>query len=369
MYTAEMLESIKKVEATRAQRLGVEPRRMTAEEKDELLRRFHPDYRTDGFQEIKVGPNKGEKAPFELGTLLHSNSRILNVPINLDKVDYDAEVLVIGGGGAGASAALEAQAAGADVMMVTKLRIGDANTMMAEGGIQAADKENDSPQRHYLDAFGGGHFAARPELLRRLVMEAPDAIQWLNDLGVMFDKDKDGRMITTHGGGTSRKRMHACKDYSGAEIMRVLRDEVWNRQIPVVDFTAAVELIKDDRGQVAGAVLQNMETGEYKVARAKTVIIATGGAGRLHYQNFPTSNHYGATADGLVMGYRAGAPLLYQDTIQYHPTGAAYPAQIFGALVTEKVRSVGAMLVNADGEAFMHPLETRDDSADSIFRG
>ena len=368
MYTAEMLESIKKVEATRAGRLGVEPRRMTAEEKEELLKKFHPDYRTDGFQEIKVGPNKGEQAPFELGTLLHSNSRILNVPIDLNQVDYDVDVLVIGGGGAGSSAAIEAHAAGANVMMVTKLRIGDANTMMAEGGIQAADKENDSPQRHYLDAFGGGHFAARPELLRRLVMEAPDAIQWLNDLGVMFDKDKDGRMITTHGGGTSRKRMHACKDYSGAEIMRVLRDEVWNRQIPVVDFTAAVELIKDDKGQVAGAVLQNMETGEYKVARAKTVIIATGGAGRLHYQNFPTSNHYGATADGLVMGYRAGAPLLYQDTIQYHPTGAAYPAQIFGALVTEKVRSVGAMLINVDGEAFMHPLETRDVAAASIIR-
>ena len=368
MYTAEMLESIKKVEATRAQRIGVEPRRMTAEEKDALLKEFHPDYREDGFQEIQVGPNKGEKAPYELGTLLHSNSRILNVPIDLDKVDYDVDVLIIGGGGAGSSAAIEAHEAGANVMMVTKLRIGDANTMMAEGGIQAADKENDSPQQHYLDAFGGGHFAARPELLRRLVMEAPDAIQWLNDLGVMFDKDKDGRMITTHGGGTSRKRMHACKDYSGAEIMRVLRDEVWNRQIPVVDFTAAVELIKDDKGQVAGAVLQNMETGEYKVARAKTVIIATGGAGRLHYQHFPTSNHYGATADGLVMGYRAGAPLLYQDTIQYHPTGAAYPAQIFGALVTEKVRSVGAMLINVDGEAFMHPLETRDVSAASIIR-
>ena len=368
MYTAKMLESIKKVEATRAARIGMEPRRMTAEEKDALLKEFHPDYREDGFQEIKVGPNKGEKAPYELGTLLHSNSRILNVPIDLKKVDYDADVLIIGGGGAGSSAAIEAHEAGAKVMMVTKLRIGDANTMMAEGGIQAADKENDSPQQHYLDAFGGGHFAARPELLRRLVMEAPDAIQWLNDLGVMFDKDKDGRMITTHGGGTSRKRMHACKDYSGAEIMRVLRDEVWNRQIPLVDFTAAVELIKDDKGQVAGAVLQNMETGEYKVARAKTVIIATGGAGRLHYQHFPTSNHYGATADGLIMGYRAGAPLLYQDTIQYHPTGAAYPAQIFGALVTEKVRSVGAMLINVEGEAFMHPLETRDVSAASIIR-
>ena len=215
------------------------------------------------------------------------------------------DVLVIGGGGAGACAAIEADEAGAKVMIVTKLRIGDANTMMAEGGIQAADKESDSPVQHYLDAFGGGHFAARPELLRRLVMEAPDAIQWLNNLGVMFDKDADGRMITTHGGGTSRKRMHACKDYSGAEIMRTVRDEVLNRKIPVVEFTSAVELLKDENGQVAGAVLLNMETGDYLVAKAKTVVIATGGAGRLHYQNFPTSNHYGATADGLILGYRA----------------------------------------------------------------
>lgn len=253
-------------------------------------------------------------------------------------------------------------------MIVTKLRIGDANTMMAEGGIQAADKENDSPVQHYLDAFGGGHFAARPELLKKLVMEAPDAIKWLNELGVMFDKDADGTMITTHGGGTSRKRMHACKDYSGAEIMRTLRDEVINRGIPVVEFTSAVELIRDEKNQVAGAVLLNMETGDYLVARAKTVIIATGGAGRMHYQGFATSNHYGATADGLILGYRLGAPLLYQDTIQYHPTGVAYPAQIFGALVTEKVRSIGAMLVNSEGEAFMHPLETRDVSAASIIR-
>ncbi|MBQ8906088.1 MAG: FAD-dependent oxidoreductase [Ruminococcus sp.] len=368
MFTPEMMESVKKVEATRDARMGTEPRRMTAEEKDALLKAYHPDYRADGFSELKIGPNKGQKVPLELGQLLQSNSRILNENIDLGKVDYDVDVLVIGGGGAGASAAIEAHEAGADVMIVTKLRIGDANTMMAEGGIQAADKENDSPVQHYLDAFGGGHFAARPELLRRLVMEAPDAIQWLNKLGVMFDKDADGNMVTTHGGGTSRKRMHACKDYSGAEIMRTLRDEVLNRKIPVVEFTSAVELIKDDQGQAAGAVLLNMETGDYLVAKAKTVIIATGGAGRLHYQNFPTSNHYGATADGLIMGYRAGAPLLYQDTIQYHPTGVAYPSQIFGALVTEKVRSLGAMLVNVDGEAFMHPLETRDVSAASIIR-
>ena len=368
MFTPEMMESVKKVEATREARLGVEPRRMTADEKDALLKEFHPDYKEDAFAEIKVGPNKGQKAPRELVHLLHSNSRLLTDKVDISKVDYDVDVLVIGGGGAGASAAIEANEAGANVMIVTKLRIGDANTMMAEGGIQAADKENDSPVQHYLDAFGGGHFAARPELLRRLVMEAPDAIKWLNELGVMFDKDETGRMITTHGGGTSRKRMHACKDYSGAEIMRTLRDEVLNRQIPVVEFTAAVELIKDDRGQVAGAVLQNLETDDYLVAKAKTVIIATGGAGRMHYQGFPTSNHYGATADGLILGYRLGAPLLYQDTIQYHPTGVAFPSQIFGALVTEKVRSVGAQLVNVDGEAFMHPLETRDVAAASIIR-
>ena len=200
------------------------------------------------------------------------------------------------------------------------------------------------------------------------VTEAPEAIQWLNDLGVEFDKAPDGTMITTHGGGTSRKRMHAAKDYSGAEIMRTLRDEVLNRGIPVVDFTSAIELILDENGKAAGAVLLNMETKDILIARAKTVIIATGGAGRMHYQGFPTSNHYGATADGLVLGYRAGAKLLYADTLQYHPTGAAYPEQIFGALVTEKVRSLGAKLVNVDGEVFMHPLETRDVAAASIIR-
>ncbi|WP_444244478.1 FAD-binding protein, partial [Eubacterium sp.] len=175
-------------------------------------------------------------------------------------------------------------------------------------------------------------------------------------------------IITSHGRVTSSKRMHAAKDYSGAEIMRTLRDEVQNRQIPIVDFTSAIELIKDEDGKIAGAVLMNMETEEILIAKAKTVIIATGGAGRLHYQGFPTSNHYGATADGLVLGYRAGAKLLYADTLQYHPTGAAYPEQIFGALVTEKVRSLGAKLINVDGEAFMHPLETRDVSAASIIR-
>ncbi len=368
IFTREMLDSMKKVEAAREANIAFEPRRMTADEKDALLRQYHPDYSDRGFGLIKTGPNKGEKAPVELLEMLEGMSRVQDMSLNLEAPDYDVDVLVIGGGGAGTSAAIEAHAAGADVLVVTKLRMGDANTMMAEGGIQAADKPGDSPAQHYLDVMGGGHYANRPELVRKLVMDGPGAIQWLNRLGVEFDKEPDGTMITTHGGGTSRKRMHAAADYSGAEIMRTLRDEVLNLGIRVVDYTAAIELIKDDGGHVAGAVLLNMETGEILIARAKTVILATGGAGRMHYQGFPTSNHYGATADGLVLAYRAGAKLLYQDTLQYHPTGVAFPQQIFGALVTEKVRSMGAKLINADGVVFMHPLETRDVSAASIIR-
>ncbi len=369
MYKIDRLNELAKVVAAkRAENTPMEPRRMTAEEKDELLAKFHPDYKEGEFSILSAGVNKGSKVPTQLADLLQGKSRIAPSDVDLSAPDYDTDVLIIGGGGAGASAAIEADEAGVKAMIVTKLRIGDANTMMAEGGIQAADKPNDSPAIHFIDAFGGGHFAAKPELVKKLVTKAPEAIQWLNKLGVEFDKEPDGTMVTTHGGGTSRKRMHAAKDYSGAEIMRTLRDEVINRGIPVIDFTAAIEIILDENGKAAGAVLMNMETKELLVARAKVVIIATGGAGRLHYQGFPTSNHYGATADGLILGYRVGASLLYADTLQYHPTGTGYPEQIFGALVTEKVRSLGAKLVNIDGDVFMHPLETRDVTAASIIR-
>ncbi len=368
VYSEKYQQSLSAVAALRKQNIAYEPERMTATEKEKLLTEYHPDYKANEFSTLIIGPNKGDKVPRELCEMLQAHSRIAKTDIDLTAPDHEADVLVIGAGGAGAASAIEAHNAGADVLIVTKLRMGDANTMMAEGGIQAADKPNDSPAIHFVDAFGGGHFAAKRELLAKLVNDAPEAIEWLSELGVEFDKEADGTMITTHGGGTSRKRMHAAKDYTGAEIMRTLRDEVLNREIPVLDFTSAIELILDEDGKAAGAVLLNMETNEILVAKAKTVIIATGGAGRMHYQGFPTSNHYGATADGLVLGYRAGAKLLYAETLQYHPTGAAHPEQIFGALVTEKVRSLGAKLVNKNGEVFMHPLETRDVTAASIIR-
>lgn len=368
MYSEQFQASLSLVEASREKNMALDPVRMTVEQKKRLLSSFHPDYKAEAFSTLTIGPNRGDRVPKELAESLQAHSRITEDSVRLEQPDFETDVLVIGGGGAGASAAIEAHAAGADVMIVTKLRIGDSNTIMAEGGIQAADQPNDSPAIHFLDAFGGGHFAAKRELLSKLVCDAPEAIRWLSELGVEFDKEADGTMVTTHGGGTSRKRMHAAKDYSGAEIMRTLRDEVLNRKITVLDFTAAIELILGENGQAEGAVLMNMETRELLVAKAKTVVIATGGAGRMHYQGFPTSNHYGATADGLVLGYRAGARLLYAETLQYHPTGVAFPEQIFGALVTEKVRSLGAKAVNKNGDVFMHPLETRDVAAAAIIR-
>ncbi|MBQ1935979.1 MAG: FAD-dependent oxidoreductase, partial [Clostridia bacterium] len=202
MYSEQFLESLKAVEAAREKNIALEPARMTAQQKEDLLAAYHPDYKQDEFEELKIGPNKGEKVPTELAEMLQAHSRIKAEDVDLTAPDYDVDVLIIGGGGAGASAAIEAHEAGANVMIVTKLRIGDANTMMAEGGIQAADKPNDSPAIHFVDAFGGGHYAAKRELLSKLVCDAPEAIQWLNNLGVEFDKDQDGTMITTHGGGT-----------------------------------------------------------------------------------------------------------------------------------------------------------------------
>ncbi|MCS7374167.1 MAG: FAD-binding protein [archaeon GB-1845-036] len=371
-YPDYMKELIKKVEETRERRLEETFRRLKPEEKEELLRKWHPDYRPEGKRPLKIGASRGLKVPHEVADLIEAYPLINPDEIDLSKVDYEADILIIGGGGAAASAALWANNSGIpaeNILIATKLRFGDANTKMAQGGIQAADRPEDSPTRHFIDIMGGGHFANDPELVKALVRDAPFIIKWLEDMGVMFDKDEEGNMMELSGGGTSRRRLHACKDYTGLEIMRVLMDEVWNRGIRILEFSPAVELLTDENGErVTGAVLWNLETKEYYIARGKAVILATGGFGRLHIQNFPTTNHYGATMDGVVMAYRIGAKLRDLDSTQYHPTGAAYPEQIVGLLITEKCRGLGAQLVNIDGEQFIYPLEARDVVASAIIR-
>ncbi|MBQ1895339.1 MAG: FAD-binding protein, partial [Clostridia bacterium] len=313
MYPEYLQLSLEKVAEKREENIAFQPERMTADEKETLLQGYHPDYRKDQYTELRAGANKGEFVNSELAETLMGRARVHASDLDLNNVDYDVDVLIIGAGGAGCAAAIEADEAGADVLMATKLRLGDANTMMAEGGIQGATKPGDSPAQHFLDAYGGGHYLGKKELVYKLVTEAPECFKWLSDLGVEFDKEEDGTMIAIHGGGTSRKRMHAAKDYTGAEIMRTLRDETRCRRIPCLNYAAVIELVRDEGGNIGGAILVNTNTKELKVVRAKTPIITTGGSGRLHIQGFPTSNHHGATADGLVLAYRVGAPLLFAD--------------------------------------------------------
>ena len=370
-YPEYMRESIEKVEETRERRLKETFPIMSLEEREELLKKFHPDYKEGTKRPLKIGPNKGDVVPHEVADLLEARPLVEPNDVDLSYIDFDVDILIIGGGGAGMTAALWANYSGIpaeNILIVQKLRLGDSNSKMSQGGVQAADRPEDSPAIHYLDVMGGGHFANKPELVRALVMDGPLIIKWHEELGILYDREPDGSMVEIHGGGTSKKRMHSCKDYTGLEIVRNLMDEVQNRNIPVLEFTAAVELLTDDQNRVAGAVLYNMETQEYYIARAKATLIATGGFGRLHIQGFPTTNHYGATADGVVLAYHVGAKLRDLDSTQFHPTGVAYPEPIVGLLVTEKVRGLGAQVLNKYGEQFVYPREPRDVEAAAIIR-
>src|SRR5207253_804923 len=260
-------------------------------ERDTLIRKYHPDFRESAYRPIKFGPNAGDLTVRELAALLEGDSP---VPGDLDLTPaHSVDVLVIGGGGAGSSAALHAHARGAQVMLATKLRLGDSNTVMAQGGMQVAIADEDSPVQHFLDTLKGGHMKKDHQLLKVMV----------------------------EGNG------------------------IWS-----------------------GAGFQDLDNKRFFTVAAKVVILATGGIGRLHIQGFPTSNHYGATGDGLSLAYRLGAKLLQIDTFQYHPTGAVYPEQLVGALVTEGIRSEGGHLVNAKGERFVNELDTRDVVSSSIIR-
>jgi len=370
-YPEYMHELIKKVEKTRHERTGSLYPQLTPKGREDILNLCHPDYAPGGKRAIKFGANKGDIAPNEVVDLLESYPLIEPDEIDLSTPDYDIDILIIGGGLAGTSAAIMANESGVppkNILLVNKLRHGDSNSVMAEGGTQASDRPNDTPVIHFIDTMGGGHFTNKPDVVRALVEDAPKVFQWLLELGVLFDRDEEGYFLEGTVGGASRKRFHACKDYTGLEELRVLRDEFRNRMIPCLEFYPVIEFLTDERRKVTGAILWGLETGEYKIVRAKATILATGGFGRLHIRGFPTTNHYGATCDGVVLAYRVGAKLRDIDTVQYHPTGAAYPQQIIGLLITEKMRTLGAQPVNIDGEAFVFPLEPRDVEASAIIK-
>ncbi len=334
---------------------------------EELLKQHHPDYYADSIVTLQVGANRGDKCHRQLADLLQSDARIDEADLAGAPVK-ETDVLVIGGGGAGCAAALEASQNGASVILATKLRLGDSNTVMAEGGIQASIERDDTPQMHFDDTLKAGHYHGDHNLVEQMVMSGPAVIRWLIQQGMQFDLDKYGDIMLRRAGGTSADRVAYYRDYTGLEMIRVLREAVSNSKIEVLDYSPAVELLANQSGHCAGAVISSLKDCSYMLVKARSVIIATGGLGRMHLNAFPTSNHFGATGDGLVLAYRLGANLLDLDSFQYHPTGLAHPHHMAGSLITEGIRSAGAYLLNANGERFVDELKTRDHVSSAILR-
>ena len=174
-YPEDLRKLIDIVNKTRMKRKDYTPPAMSMKEREEVLQ-LHPDFAAGGKRKISLGQNKGDLGPNEVVDLLEAYPLITGNEIDLTKPDISVDLLIIGGGLAGTTAAVWANDKGVDkdkILLVNKLRHGDANSIMAEGGTQAADRENDSPSRHFLDAIGGGHFTNKPDVLRALVEDAP----------------------------------------------------------------------------------------------------------------------------------------------------------------------------------------------------
>ncbi len=358
--------SLEKVESTRAARLNQSAPPITDDESQALIREYHPDY-VGNERKIHVGPNAdSDPFPMELADLLESDSP---VPAGFQpNVDIETDVLILGGGGAGVSAALALEDSGLQVHLATKLRLGDSNTIMAEGGIQAALGPQDSTRRHFADGYVGGHGKNDTELLRLLCEGGPAGIEWLNRLGTLFDRNDDGGFRLRSGGGTSTPRVLACRDYTGLEIMRVLKNAVTAGNTHLLEHHSAVELTDDGGDRVTGAVLWNSQSKTLVTVAARAVVLATGGSGQLRFQGYPTSNHLGATGDGLILAYRQGCSLVFPGSHQYHPSGSSYPEALVGQLVTESIRGAGAQLLNVNGERFIDEMTYRDVVAAAIIR-
>jgi succinate dehydrogenase / fumarate reductase flavoprotein subunit len=281
---------------------------------------------------------------------------------------------VIGAGGAGQRAAIAAAEAGLSVGLVCKSLLGKAHTVMAEGGIAAALGNVDAADNwevHFADTMRGGQLINDFRMVEIFAKEAPERVYELERWGGLFDRTPDGRILQRPFGAHTYRRLCHVGDRTGLEMIRTLQDKVVHTGVQVYMEVTLTRLLKDAE-RIAGAFGYRREDGRYVLFRAKAVVLATGGWGKIYKV---TSNSWECTGDGCAMAYEAGAELMDMEMVQFHPTGMVWPPGVRGILVTEAVRGEGGILRNSQGERFMErydpkkkDLSSRDVVARSIYK-
>jgi fumarate reductase flavoprotein subunit len=284
----------------------------------------------------------------------------------------NTDVVVIGAGASGMTAAISAFDAGVKVIVIEKMPITGGNSMLAAGGMNAADtvfqkKKNiaDSVQSMYDDTMKGGRNINVPALVEVLAKNSSSSIDWLTSIGA--DMSDVGRMA-----GASANRTHRPSGghVVGAHIAEVLKENAVKRNMDVRINTKAEKLITDEFGNVTGVIVTGKHSGTYAI-NAKAVVLASGGFSanaervahyRPEFKGMTTSNQPGAQGEGVVLGAKIGSEVKDMEQIQIHPTVAAGSR----ILITEAVRGNGAILVNYEGKRFVNELTTRDKASDAI---
>lgn len=265
---------------------------------------------------------------------------------------FSHDVLIIGSGGAGMRAAIEAAAAGVKVAMVCRSLLGKAHTVMAEGGVAAAlanVDDRDNWKVHFSDTMRGGQYLNNWRMAELHAKEAPDRVRELEAWGAVFDRTEDGRILQRNFGGHKYPRLAHVGDRTGLEMIRTLQDYTIHLGVDIYQEVTIISLLKDG-DRIAGAFGYDREKGEFKIYQAKSVVIATGGMGRIYKIS---SNSWDCTGSGISLAYHAGAELIDMEFVQFHPTGMVWPPSVRGLLITEGVRGEGGVLRNKDGRRFM----------------
>ena len=279
------------------------------------------------------------------------------------------DVLVIGAGGAGLSAAIAAsQEKGIKVGLVCKSLLGKAHTVMAEGGMAAAlgnVDDRDDWKIHFRDTMRGGKMLNNWKMAEIHAKDAPARVRELEHWGAVFDRTKNGLINQRNFGGHRYPRLAHVGDRTGLEMIRTLQDHGIHQGIDIHMECTALDITKDKSGKVSGIVCMYRETGEFIIFETKSLIFATGGAGKSWEV---TSNSWEYTGDGYGMAYEAGAELIDMEFNQFHPTGMVWPPSVKGILVTEGVRGEGGIMKNSEGKRFMFdyiPEKFANETADT----